>query len=472
LSAAADLPAGKGAGAWTPRAKAFWRWWAGELREMLPQRLRALAGMNNEGPVIAFEADDLVLLEIRATGAAEAARTSLRALDPEGCRVALRNLLARSAEAALPIRLCLAPSEVLSRRISLPLATQEDLGAVLGFEMDRITPFRAAEVYFDHRVAARDAAAGKIEVDVVAAPRAAVDSRLARLREWGGAVRSVVVRSDLARPAPHFDLLPDEDRRSGGVSPYRNALRALAVAALLLLAVALILPIWQARESVIAMMPMVAKAKVEAEATDKIARELDRLVADYNFVLARRHSAPPVLAYLEELSRVLPDNTWVQQLDIKALAKSHEVTIVGESASASKLIEVLEQAKGVQNASPRGSITRGSVPGVERFSITAEAKNRALPEYVPIGRAPAPPAGQPASSVPPAKAAAPVAAPPASAAAAPASSPTAAPASAPTSPAPVSGAPAAAPAQPASPAPAASAPAAPPEAKDAKGEKR
>jgi general secretion pathway protein L len=179
-----------------------------------------------------------------------------------------------------------------------------------------------------------------------------------------------------------------------------------------------LLPIWQKRETVIALMPIVERAKAEAETTDKLARGLDRQVADYNFVLGRRHATPPVLAYIEELSRVLPDNTWVQQLDIKALAKSHEVTIVGESASASKLIEILEQAKGVQNATPRGSITRGSVPGVERFSIVAEAKNRPLPEPQPALAAAAP--GAPAPNAPATPAAAPVPAAPAAPVAAPA----------------------------------------------------
>jgi general secretion pathway protein L len=430
MSATAELAKAKGAAPWQARLGAFWRWWTAELREMLPQRLRSLSGMA-DGPVVGFEGDDLVLYEVRATGAAEIARTSLRALDPEGCRIALRNLLARSTQPASPVRLSLAPSEVLARRLSLPLATEENLAQVLGFEMDRVTPFRAGEVHFDHRIAGRDVAGGKIEVDIVAARRTVIDARVAQLREWGGAVQAVVPRGDLSLPPPHFNLLPDEHHRAGDVSPYRTLNRALAVAGLLLFAAALALPIWQKREIVITLLPVVEKAKGDAESTDKLARDLDRQVADYNYVLGRRHAAPPVLAYLEELSRVLPDNTWVQQLDIKALAKTHEVTIVGESASASRLIEILEQAKGIQNASPRGSITRGSLPGVERFSIVAEAKNRPLPEAqpvtpavtaaVPAAQAPAaaPAASPPPASSEPAAGAAPVSAAPAKAPAAP-----------------------------------------------------
>jgi general secretion pathway protein L len=454
MSAVAELAKARGPGPWRVRLAAFWRWWTGELREMMPQRLRALSGMS-DGPVIGFEGDDLVLYEVRATGAAEVARTSLRALDPEGCRVALRNLLARSPQPAAAVRLSLARAELLARRVSLPLATEENLAQVLGFEMDRLTPFRESDVYFDHRVAARDVAAGKIEVDIVAVRRAAVDQRIAQVRDWGGAVRSVVPRDDLSRAPPHFDLLPDGALRTGGASPYRTAIRVLAVAAAALFAVALVLPVWQKRETVIALQPVVEKAKVEAESTDKIARDLDRQVADHNFVLGRRHAAPPVLAYLEELSRVLPDNTWVQQLDIKALAKSHEVTIVGESTSASKLIEILEQAKGMQNASPRGSITRGSVPGVERFSIVAEAKNRTLPEARPV-------LAPPAAASPAAAPVAPAVPAPAAPAEPPAAATTAAPGGVPAAPA--AAAPATAPAK---------SPAAPPaEAKDAPGAKK
>ena len=340
MSAVSELARLKAPGPWQAKVAVFWRWWTGQLREMLPQRLRSLSGMA-DGPVIGFEGDDLVLYEIRAVGTAEVARTSLRALDPEGCRMALRNLLARSTQPGSPVRLSLGSAEVLSRRISLPLATEENLAQVIGFEMDRVTPFRAGEVYFDHRVAGRDVAGGKLEVDIVAVRRIVVDARLTQLREWGGAVEAVVLREDLARPKPHFNLLPDEHQRVGDKSPYETLIRVLAVAAVVLFGIALVLPVWQKRESAIALSPVVEKAKAEAESTDKIARDLDRQVADYNFVLGRRHAAPPVLAYLEELSRVLPDNTWVQQLDIKALAKSHEVTIVGESASASKLIEIL-----------------------------------------------------------------------------------------------------------------------------------
>ena len=55
------------------------------------------------------------------------------------------------------------------RRVTMPAATEENLRQVLGFEMDRLTPLRADEVYFDYRVVSRDAAAGQIAVQLAVA---------------------------------------------------------------------------------------------------------------------------------------------------------------------------------------------------------------------------------------------------------------------------------------------------------------
>jgi general secretion pathway protein L len=106
------------------------------------------------------------------------------------------------------------------------------------------------------------------------------------------------------------------------------------------------------------------------------------------------------------VSRLLPDNTWLAQFDLKNTGKTREVLLSGETASASKLIEILEQSRIIGNAAPRGSITKGSLPNTERFQIAAEAKGRPAPEPLPLAEMTIPPA--PAAPAPkPAPAAAP-----------------------------------------------------------------
>jgi general secretion pathway protein L len=373
---------------WRQKLAAFWRWWSGEIARMVPERFGGGFAGSSRAPLVALEGDSVALLEVRGTALAETSRSPLASLDPEGRRLAMRNLLAGAGEQQMRVRLVLAREESLLRRVSLPLATEENLAQVLAFEMDRLSPFRAEDVYFGYRTAGRDVAAGKVQVDLGVARRAIIDERVARLREWGASVQGVVLADDVVRSALPVDLLPESQRGEREASGMRRIQLGLAVAVVALFAFALGFPVWQKREAVITMMPALVKAKAEAEGTDALARELERNVADYNFLLSKKHATQPVLAFIEELSRLLPDSTWVQQLDIRPQGKLREVQISGETPSSSKLIEIFEQATTMKNAAPRGSVTRGSVPGTERFLIAAEAKPRALPEPLPAAAVP------------------------------------------------------------------------------------
>lgn len=375
----------------------FWRWWTGELARLVPQRLSMLGG-RTRAPVLAFEGDELRLIEPRGGVQGEEATVVLSALDEVRRKSAVRSLLERAGETRGRARLALGRDEALVRRVTMPAATEENLAQVLGFEMDRLTPFKSDEVYFDHRVISHDAN-GQILVQVAIARRDVVDAQVAKLRALGVSVQGVSVRDDIGHPGAPLDLLPTEQRGERETSRERTIQWLLAAVVVVLLAVALTLPAWQKRQAVIAMHPVVGKSKQAAEATDTIARELDKQVADYNFLLARKHGTYPVLAFVEEISRLLPDNTWLSQLDVKVVGKGREVQISGETTSSSKLIEILEQSTLLQNAAPRGTVVRGSQPGTERFQIAAEVRTRTPPESRPVSEA--------ASVVPPAPSAAP-----------------------------------------------------------------
>ena len=362
---------------WRLKLAAFWRWWTGELAQMLPERL----ARGSRVPVLAFEGDDVVLVEPRSAAGPQS-RVAISTLEPAPARAAVRQLLERAGETRGRARLRLARDQVLVRRVAMPAATEENLSQVLAFEMDRLTPFAADDVYFDHRVVSRDPTSGQVGVEVAVAPRPLVDAAVARMGELGVSLQGVAVGDDTA-PGSALDLLPTERRGERGSANERLVRNSLAAGVVLLLLVALLLPAWQKREAIVAMHPQIAKARQEAEASDALVRTLEREVTDYNFLQAKRH-APTALAFLEDVSRLLPDNTWVQQFELRNAGKGREIQITGETASASKLIEILEQSTLLQNSTPRGSVTRGSVPGTERFMIVAEARPRTLPEALPV----------------------------------------------------------------------------------------
>ena len=378
---------------WRQQAAVFWRWWTGELAQLLPDRFAAASRV----PVVSLADGDVVLVEPRSAAGPDA-RVAISTLEPPAARAGVRDLLVRAGETRSFARLRLRPDQVLVRRITMPAATEENLPQVVAFEMDRLTPFRNDDVYHDERVVSRDPANAQIGVQVAVARREVVDAAVAALRDLGVNVRGVTVPEDVAPGASGLDLLPSSQREERETANERLVKRSLwgVVAALLL--VALLLPAWQKREAAIELLPVLAKAETDAKASDAFARELERQVADYNYLLTKKH-ATQALPFIEELSRLLPDNTWVQQFDLRNAGKGREVQITGETPSSSKLIELLEQSTLLQNAAPRGAVVRGTQPGYERFMIAAEAKQRPLPEPRPANElaalAPPPPPPQP-----------------------------------------------------------------------------
>jgi general secretion pathway protein L len=366
---------------WRQKANVFWRWWSGELLQLVPERFAMLRG-RDRAPLVALEANGVALVDPRP-GAPEQ-RVDLTGLDEARRKAAVRGLLEGAGETRMRARVVLNSGEALLRRVNMPAATEENLRQVLAFEMDRLTPFKSDEVYFDYRVISRDAAAAQIALQVAVARRGVVDARVEALRAMGVSVQGVAVRDDVASGGGALDLLPSEQRGERDSPRERLVQRALAIVVLVLLAVALVLPLVQKRAAWLALNPEVDAARLKAESTGALSSELDRQVADYNFLQARKQGTYSALALVEEVTRLLPDNTWVQQMDIRTVGKTREVQIVGETASASKLIEILEASTLLQNAAFRGTVTRGSQPNTERFMIAAEVRPRPQPEARPV----------------------------------------------------------------------------------------
>jgi general secretion pathway protein L len=396
------------------RLAAFWRWWTRELVQLVPDALSPQGRMARL-PVVTF--DGAVVSLVPAAGAAaERQAVDVEALDHVQARSRVRAMLEQAGETRGRARLALAHHEILVRRVTLPLATEENLTQVLGFEMDRLTPFTADDVYHDERIVSRDTGAGTLVAVLAVARRDLVDARIERLRSLGVSVQGVSLLEEPAHPGAPLDLLPAQHRGERESRNERLLRRALAAAVALLLVAVLFVPIWQKRETAIALSPVVAKARQEAEAADAIGRELERQVNEYNFLLAKKYGSYPPLAYVEEVSRMLPDHTWVQELQLKNTGKTRELQIQGETSSSAKLLETLAQSRLLQDVNSRGTVTRGSVPGTERFMMTATTQSRSQPDTIaladtPVPVTPAPAPAAPVAAAPPAATVTPVAPP-------------------------------------------------------------
>jgi general secretion pathway protein L len=345
------------------------------------------------------------------------------------------------------IVVALAPRRVLRKEIVLPAAVEENLHRTLAYDLDRHTPFRPEQLYFDATVVARDLAKRTIRVQWVAALRNVVDSARKQAEDWGASVVAIV-------PGPaaigrlRLNLLPVSERPPLMLWRRWQAWAPAALVAVIALAVVLV-PLVQKREYTIALMRQTGEAKDQAETADALRRDFERQQNDYNYVLAKKYSWPGTVQILDNVTRVLPDDTWITQFEMKTTTKGkdvqREVFLRGESANGGKLISLLEDSRLVDQVVLRSPTTKLQPGPGEVFDLGGVLRGLTPPQ--PSDATAAPVAPSPATTAPPPSPAPPAAATP------PASEGQAAPA-------PASPAPAAAPAAGAEPAlpPAAAAP--------------
>ena len=486
---------------------AFWRWWVDQLAPLAPPALATALARRRLRPVLAFETDSIVVwnpvLRDSSMAFAEAARIP-RGTDANALRDAGRAAIGRlpgapygQAAAAPRVVVSLPRGEVLRKQFTLPAAVERDLLQTLAYDLDRHTPFKPDELYFDATVVARDPVKKEIRVDWAAARRTVVDQAVRQAGAFGATVVAVTpeiteAQGPSTRLRTKLNLLSDDARPSGSLWRRWQLWVPLALIAIFAL-IAIVLPLWQKRAYTLALLKVTSEARVHAEASSALRMQLEQQAADYNFVLGKKYAYPSAMQVIEDVTKLMPDDTWITQLEVKSATKGkepyREMMLKGESANAGRLVSLLEDSHEFLDAAPR-SPTMKIQPGPgEIFDFAARVKPLSPPAAieiattapvtspVPSDAAPTPPANASAGPPPAAGAAADAAAPvPGAAAPGPTTSAPTTPAAttsgaatagdtitAPPAAAPPAAAPPAA-AAPAAAAPAAAAPAAPPAA--------
>lgn len=348
---------------------AFLRWWGGELAAMLPARLRRAGERAREGLVLDIAPSEAAL---RRVGKAPAVlgRVELAADGTALPEAGLRRVLDRRArEESVALRLPAALA--LRKTITLPAAAAENLRQVLTYELDRLTPFRRDEVVFDQRIVERDAA-GRILVELTLVPKAQVDRALRVAASLGLGAEVVEVAAEREGEPPSGNLLAGT-RVEGRGRPLTAAAALLAAA--VLAAVAVWLPLQRQSELAAALAQQVAEARKQAAAAAKIEREIEALAREQTFVLARKQKSYAAVDVLNELTRLLPDDTHLSQWSLNG----NQLQIGGLASSASNVIALLEQSPLFEKAQFRSPVTQDPRLGRERFQVSGEVVARPAP---------------------------------------------------------------------------------------------
>jgi general secretion pathway protein L len=335
----------------------FFQWWGQQLAACLPDRLSNLASRQDALIVVPAEEAAAVTILLRRKGGL--ASLGCFGLDNHGLEAA-RQATALNRQDKVVLRL--EPSYLLEKRLSLPLAVEPELDRVLGFEMDRETPFAADEVYWTATVKERNRRNGRLNVLLSLVPRSKLASLTQSLATVGLAPHVIEVEFPDEGDCREIRLAPDRSGRRGGL------IRFLAAASASLAAVAILLPfalqeqkLAQAERNIAALRPRVE----EAEA-------LRRQIADSGrqFITAERVRIGNALQILAVTTATLPDDAYLTDLYLR----TRKLSITGQAASASRVFAALAANPAYSRPTFTAPVTRIEGLRPEVFSIDLDVQ--------------------------------------------------------------------------------------------------
>jgi general secretion pathway protein L len=261
------------------------------------------------------------------------------------------------------VELVLRSSRFMFRPLQLSSRAADFLDGIVRAQIDRLTPWSPAEAVFGW--AGGDAVNGRVSLTIAATARTAVTPLVQAVAERGAASVAISTVSDDG--VTRITVFDQEARSAIGM---RRVSRLLKVAMLACIAAAVLS---------FAADVLVGDYYLRAEQAETAQRISSRRSAiraggdagsnrSVTTLLERRkHELPPTVIILEQLSRILPDHTYVTELRVEG----NTVQMIGVTRDAPSLIGLIEQSHHFTRATFFAPTTRSPNDTGERFHIEA-----------------------------------------------------------------------------------------------------
>ncbi len=343
-----------------PSLDRFLGWWLGELGSLVPSPLRAV--MAARRGAIMFEATQTGVEVGRLSPEGRSVSSVIRA--DSGSRRA-RSLLRAARRKRSRVFVRLSADDVLFTTILVPVAARKNLRAVVGFQIEKQTPFRTDEVFFGCRANGRADEAGQIRIGVLLVPRETVRERLDQVRALGCEPTGILVcRSDRTGEDDIIDLV--ENGRSRAIrQSHARAKLILAGLAIALAAAAIVLPFENQRRELRQAQETATFARESANKTLSLASRIATTMERRYFVVHRKREMTPMVQVINDLTRRMPDDVWVAQLT----ATGSTVRVHAFAPSAPQLVAILEDTPEFRNVELVSKVVRNAAAGIDDFQL-------------------------------------------------------------------------------------------------------
>ena len=341
------------------KTREFFAWWSAELAGMLPASKSVSGKSTQRGLLIRLDNKSSTFQwEERSREEPIASKfDSESALKKYNAAVEQdKKLAVKACSIQLPNK------KILRRSITLPASTEENLLNVVSYEMDRYTPFARDDVYFDVKIQDRNQKEQKITVALSVIKKSVVDEIIKFASASSMSIQSVFTKVD--GKVEHFSFIKDQEQGSSQRKPSKVN-KYLSTLALLLAITALALPIAKNYLQAEQYKSELLILQEEVDQVRQLQSEYKLIKQDVDFITRQSRHSMRVLDLLNDLSRIVPDDTYLSRL----VLEQGVVRIRGNSAAASKLISIIDSSPQFIDVRFVAPVTQNNRTGLENFTI-------------------------------------------------------------------------------------------------------
>lgn len=250
----------------------------------------------------------------------------------------------------------------LRRTIDLPVAAKADLPQLLYYEVDRLTPFCADDVYLTYRVIETNETRQQIRVDVAAVPKATINRAFSIAERHCLPIKRIELEGAQELDFSHYvQASADRSLLFGGLS-------SIVVFVCLASFAMAFYKILDQQGEIERLDSEILLVRSDVDTYSKKRQQYEHLAATAEFVESSKAGKLPMVEILAELTQLIPDQAYLVQLIIH-----HDtIQLYGFADKTSSLITVLEQSPIFTAPRFDSPVTMDSNAGRERFHLSVQ----------------------------------------------------------------------------------------------------
>jgi general secretion pathway protein L len=265
--------------------------------------------------------------------------------------------------------------QIFTRQLALPVEAAGSIGEIVTQDLVAKTPFRLTDIYHDYQsrmidgrmivsqwIVRRDFVATVVE----SAGLNLTDVAFVQSEDDGGAhrVSAPVLTLQHGRNARHTWL--------------RGTIYGLALGASLLAAIGCIHKYWRQERLLDNLRAELTTANTRALQVRTTLDKLDGMQTAIVRLRRQKQDAPGLLDVWEEVSRVLPANSWLTELRLSEIGQRQDqlVVMTGLSTGAAELVAIVDKSPLFADAALTAPIALDSMEQRERFTLQVKLQKK------------------------------------------------------------------------------------------------